>query len=244
MIGEHQGAAAAQQEIALVTATTPEQPGAAAAERGIALVTVLIVTMVVGTLSAAIVLVVMSNSLASANHAAAQQALYAADAALEETIAELRTTDWRVLPGGSSSLRLRDGSASPRAPDGTPVALDRLRAALQAGADARFGTGPNRPVWHLYGRAPYGNLVPGLIVPPAYLLVWIADDGDEGDGDPERDSNQIVLVRSDAFGASGAHRTVEATLALQTAPGGVVDADAPPPSERREVRILSWRDVR
>ncbi len=223
---------------------TREHHGAAAPERGIALVTVLIVTMVVATLSAAIVLVVMSNNLASANHAAAQQALYAADAALEETIAELRTTDWRVLPGGGTSLRLRDGSASPRAPDGTPVAVARLQAALQSDADARFGAGPNRPVWHLYGRASYGDLLPGLIVPPAYLVVWMADDGDEGDGDPERDSNQVVLVRSEAIGAGGAHRTLEATLALQTAPAAVVDADAPPPPARREVRVLSWREVR
>ncbi len=213
-------------------------------ERGTALVTVLIVTTLVATLAAAIVLVVMSNGLASANYGAAQQALYAADAALEETIAELRAADWGGLPGGAASLRLHDGTASPRAPDGSAIAVARLQAALQADSDARYGASPNRPVWHLYGRAPYADLLPGLIVPPAYLVVWIADDGDERDGDPERDSNRIVLVRAEAFGSTGAHRTVEAVLALQTAPGTVVDPAAPPPPERREVRILSWREVR
>ncbi len=213
-------------------------------ERGTALVTVLMVTTLVATLSAAIVLVVMSNSLASANHGAAQQALYAADAALESTISELRTTDWRAIPGGDASLRLRDGSASPRAPDGRSVAPDRLRAALQADSDARYGTGPNQPVWYLYGRARFADLLSGPIVPPAYLIVWPADDGDERDGDPERDSNQVILARAEAFGVAGAHRTVEATLSLQTAPGAMVDPESPPPPERREVRVLSWREVR
>lgn len=186
----------------------------------------------------------MSDSLASANHGAAQQALYAADAALEETISELQAADWAALPGAFASSRLRDGSANPRSPDGTRLDLARLAAARQAESDARFSGLPDRPVWRLAGRARFGDLLPGLIVPPAYLLVWIADDPEDRDGDSQRDSNRTVVVRAEAFGASGAHRTVEATLMLQVAAPPVEDPDAPPPPERREVRMLVWREVR
>jgi hypothetical protein len=48
-------------------------------------------------------------------------------------------------------------------------------------------------------------------VSPAYLLVWVADDG-EGDGDPAVDSNGQILVHAEAYGASGACRGVEAAI--------------------------------
>ena len=60
------------------------------------------VTTLLATLSGALVLVVMSETMASANHGAAQQALYAAEAALDDTLGELQTTDWRTLPGRRS----------------------------------------------------------------------------------------------------------------------------------------------
>lgn len=217
---------------------------ARAGRRGSALLSTLIVTALLGTLVAALVLVVMSESLTSANHAAAQQALYAADAALEATISELRAADWPSLPGGFDSGRLRDGSADPRSPDGTRLDLARLTTLRQAESDARFGALPDRPVWRLAGRAQFRDLLTGLVVSAAYLMVWVADDPDERDGDPQRDSNHIVIIRAEAFGPSGAHRSVEATLSLQVATPPVEDPDAPPPPERREVRTLAWREVR
>ncbi len=215
-----------------------------ARRRGSALLSTLIVTALLGTLVAALVLVVMSESLTSANHAAAQQALYAADAALEATISELQAADWPSLPGGFVSGRLRDGSADPRSPDGTRLDLARLMTLRQAESDARFGALPDRPVWRLAGRAPLRDLLPGLVVPTAYLLIWVADDPDERDADPQRDSNLIVLIRAEAFGPSGAHRSLEATLSLQVATPPVEDPDAPPPPERRHVRMLAWREAR
>lgn len=213
-------------------------------DRGSALLSTLIVTALLGTLVAALVLVVMSESLTSANHAAAQQALYAADAALEATITELRAADWPSLPGGFVSGRLRDASADPRGPDGTRLDLARLTTMRQAESDATFGTLPDRPMWRLAGRAQFRDLLPGLVVPAAYLIVWVADDPDERDGDPRRDSNRIVAIRTEAFGVSGAHRSVEATLSLQVAIPPAADPDTPPAPARREVRVLSWREIR
>jgi len=189
----------------------------------------------------------MTESIASANHGAAQQALYAADAALEETLSELQGADWRSLPGGAVSTRLWDGAPAPLAPDGAVLDIAALTTARQAESDAAFGISPDRPVWRLFGHAPLSDLTPaGAVVPPAYLLVWMADDGDERDGEAERDSNDVLMVRVEAFGASHAHRSIEATLALQTGPaaepgeggGGL------PAGTRREVRVLSWKEVR
>ena len=123
----------------------------------------------------------------------------------------------------------------------------RRSTARQAESDAAFGISPDHPVWRLFGHAPLSDLTPaGAVVPSAYLLVWMADDGDERDGEAERDSNDVLMVRVEAFGASHAHRSIEATLALQTGPaaepgeggGGL------PPGTRREVRVLSWKEVR
>ena len=218
-----------------------------AGEAGTALLGVLMVTTLLATLSAAAVLVVMTESMASANHGAAQQALYAADAALEQTLSEVQAADWRTLPGVAVSGRLRGGALTPRAPDGAVLDLAQLAAARQAESDAAFGISPDRPVWRLFGHAPLSDLTPaGAVVPPAYLLVWMADDGDERDGEPGRDSNDVLFVRVEAFGASHAHRSIEATLALQTGPAAesCEAGDGPPPANRREVRVLSWKEVR
>lgn len=213
-------------------------------EAGTALISVLMVTTLLTTLSAAAVLVVMTESMASANHAAAQQALYAADAALEQTLSEVQAADWRSLPGVAVSARLWDGALTPRAPDGAVLDLAQLATARQAESDVAFGISPDRPVWRLFGHAPLSDLAPpGAVVPPAYLLVWMADDGDERDGEPGRDSNNVLMVRVEAFGASHSHRSIEATLALQTAPAAEAGG-GPPPEDRREVRVLSWKEVR
>jgi hypothetical protein len=215
-------------------------------EAGTALICVLMVTTLLATLSAAAVLVVMTESMASANHGAAQQALYAADAALEQTLSELRAADWRSLPGVEVSAQLWDGALTPRGPDGAVLDLAQLLTARQAESDAAFGISPDRPVWRLFGHAPLSDLTPaGAVVPPAYLLVWMADDGDEEDGEPGRDSNDVLMVRVEAFGASHAHRSIEATLALQTGPAAEAgEPGGPPPDNRHEVRVLSWKEVR
>jgi hypothetical protein len=72
----------------------------------------------------------------------------------------------------------------------------------------------------------------------------MADDGDEEDGESERDSNDVVMVRVEAFGASHGHRSIEALLSLETAAAAADVADGPSPENRREVRLLAWKEVR
>ena len=72
------------------------------------------VTTLLATLSGALVLVVMSESMASANHGAAQQAVYAAEAGLEDTLSELQTADWRTSAGsGGVGVPPRPGADAP-----------------------------------------------------------------------------------------------------------------------------------
>ena len=218
---------------------------ARAGDRGSALICVLMVTTLLATLSGALVLVVMSETMASANHGAAQQALYAAEAALDDTLGELQTTDWRTLPGAAFSACLRDAALTPRAPDGTVLNLAALAAQRQAESDAVFVASADRPVWRLFGRGSFGDLAAGRAnVPPAYVLVWVADDGEDGDGDGGRDLNNVVMVRVEAYGGAGAHRSIEATVTLQVLAGPAPTEGSAPPPARTAVRVLSWREVR
>ena len=97
-------------------------------------------------------------------------------------------------------------------------------------SDGRGNFGADRPVWRLYAHASLQSILPpGTIAPRAYVLVWVQDDGGDGDGDPAKDSNGIVLVCAEAYGPGGARRRVEASIG-RAAPGGV--------------RLLAWRDGR
>jgi hypothetical protein len=73
-----------------------------------------------------------------------------------------------------------------------------------------------------------------------YVVVWIADDPDDLDGDPSLDSNDIVIVRSEAFGIRGGRRAVEATILRESA----LDGAAAGGVSRSDVSVIAWREVR
>lgn len=204
-------------------------------QNGTALVCALMVTALLGTLGAALVFLVTTESLISANHRDAQEALYMADAGVERAMADLRTLeDWQAVPGtaaGTATPDFRDGAIIPRLSDGTILDLARLTAERQADSNARYGAGANRPVWRLFAHAPASRLLPaGVISSLTYIVIWIADDVEDGDGDPMRDSNDVLVVHAEAFGLRGVRRRVEATLARENV-------------QRTEVRMICWREV-
>ena len=219
-----------------------------AGQRGAALLTILIVMALLGTVAAALVFVVAAESLTSGNHRLAQSSMYAADTALERAIGGLGVlTDWSGVPGAGTIAGpdFFDGSPAPRLPDGSVLDLARLAAERQAESDAVYGLSANRPVWHLFGRAALDALLPaGMVSTPAYLVVWVADDGDDGDGDPLRDSNGVVMLRAEAFGPSGARRRIDAVVA-RPVPVAAIETDppTPPPTDRPGIRVLCWRPV-
>jgi len=213
-------------------------------DRGTVLVSALLVTVLIGTLGAALAFVVTTESVIAANYRAAQQGLYAADAGVERAIGELRRlTTWRTVPGSaeSSAADFNDGAIAPRAADGTALDLVRLTSQRQAESNTFYPDAPDRPQWHLFAHASLDHMISGGGSDPSpYVVVWIADDPDDLDGDPTLDSNDIVIVRSDAFGIRGGRRAVEATVLRESALDGSMGGGA----TRSDVRVIAWREVR
>ena len=207
------------------------------------------ITALLGTLGGVFVVLVATETHISANHRDALEALYVADAGIERAIGDLRMfSDWRSVPRASPAgapADFRDGAAAPRLPDGTILDLARLTVGRQADSNAGYPAAPDRPIWRLFAHAPIGRLMPDGVIPsPAYVIVWIADDVDDGDGDPLRDANGVLVVRAEAFGLRGLRRRIEATVARDGSPGGAgSDPDGEESVQRTEVRMICWREV-
>ena len=209
----------------------------------------LMITALVATLGGALVVLVAAETSISANHRDALEAFYAADAGVERAIGDLRTlTVWRDVPGAAEAAAppdFRDGAIAPSLSDGTILDLARLTLERQAGSNAAYPAGPDRPLWRLFAHAPIDRLLPaGAIRSPTYVVLWVADDVDDGDGDPLRDANGVLVVRAEAFGLRGIRRRIEATVAREDVPDG---SESHPAGEagaqRSEVRMIGWREV-
>jgi len=73
---------------------------------------------------------------------------------------------------------------------------------------------------------------------PAAVIVMVADDGSENDGDPLHDGRSttnpgsgVLALRAEAFGPRGVRQVVELTVARPEAPEGGPAG----------LRVLSWR---
>lgn len=202
-----------------------------AQEAGTALICALTVTMLLSILGGALVMLLTTERVIGSHHRAAQDALYAADAGIERAAGLLRgVADWNTVlvsacEGPAAALCDR---ASPRkAGDGTRLDLLALTTEKRAESAARYGD--RGPVWSLMTYAPLDRLLSVAPIPaPPYVIVWVGDDADDPDGDPMRDTNGVLVVRAEGFGASGARRSVEVLVAR----------------ERSGVRLVNWREVR
>ena len=214
-------------------------------EHGTTLLCALVVTALLTTLGASLVVVVVGETLIGAHHRASQQGLYAADAGVERAIGELRRlSTWQGVPAPASSSAFadfNDGALASALADGTRLDLAQLTADRQAESDTFYPNTPNRPQWRLFGHASLDRMVAGDAgSAPPYVVVWIADDPDDLDGDPARDSNDIVIVRSQAFGVRASRRSVEATILRRSALDGAAGGGA----IRSDVSVIAWREVR
>jgi hypothetical protein len=198
----------------------------ASGEKGAALIIALLVAVLLGALAAGAITIAMTDTLIADSHRAAHEAACASEAALDRALHDLAAlADWSLAlapPPANVVSTFNDGRTVASAPDGRRLDLIRLTVDRQADSDSRDGpflAPADRPQWRLYAHAPIADLpVDGPAGPPAYLIVWVADDAD-GDGDPLADGNSQVLVRAEAYGI-GARRGVEA--AIRRGPGAVV----------------------
>ena len=195
-------------------------PARREAERGAALIITLLATMLLSALGIALVLTTGTETMITANYRSAQETMYAADAGIERSIQDLlRVSNWNTVLSGAQKSSFAD-NAKGTMPDGTPANLTELTANFQAESDASYGTNPNRPAWQLFAHAPLSSLLAsGTVGARDYVVVWIADDPSETDGNPAADTNGVVMIHGEAYGDSGSRKVVEATLSRTTATG-------------------------
>ena len=190
------------------------------ADRGVAVLIALLFAALIGAVAAGLIALTTIETLIGAGFRHGYEAAYGAEAAAERALRDLAATpDWssvlRAPPSGVTS-GFDDGRTVPIGPDGRPLDLVRLTAQRQRDSDVRDGPstfGADSPQWRLYAHAPADALLPAALNLPLYLVVWIADDESDADGEPAADAHRRILVWATAFGSAGARRSVELRIA-------------------------------
>lgn len=228
-------------------------------DRGIALIMVVLVTTFLSALGMGLMLAVFMDRLATGNLSGSVAMLFAADAGVELAARDLaQAADWDAVLAGSERGSFTDGAAAGvRAiPGGGAVdlaaATNQLNCgkatvctAAQMNANSRERPwGANNPRWQLYAFGPMEQLTSWMRPAACYLIVWIADDAREMDGNPAVDDAQrdapghgIVRVRAEAYGAAGSRRAIEAELAR-------VCPEDPEEPCLPGIRVQSWQELR
>jgi len=220
-------------------------------ERGTALVIVLLSMMLLAALGIALSVTIDTETRIAATYEWSAETLYAADAAVERAIQELTVLrDWTPVLAGVVMSTMIDGAPGSRLlSDGSRLDLNEQTDLLNCGhlscsaADltnvtAERPLGSNNPEWQLYGHASLASLTPSIQVESkTYVVVWVADDPLENDGQPRIDGDEtrgpnpgagLMQLRARSYGPSGARRMIEVTLRR-------VDS---------RVDVIAWREVR
>ena len=194
-------------------------------EKGTALIIALMSMMLLTALGAAVVMVTRTETMIASNYSSAQEALYAADAAVERVVQDLLMVPrWNDVLSGTSRSAFVDGApnATKTLPGGGTLVLcgDADCAATTATGQLQLVTdtanmwGPNNPEWRLFAWSPIRDLLPGGQIDSAmYVAVWVADDPAEDDGDPLADTNGTLTLHAEAHGPGGTRKVIEVTVA-------------------------------
>ena len=185
-------------------------------ERGVALVVVLLATMLLTALAMTLVMVSSGETLLTANYRNGEEALYAADAAVERVVQDLLTVaQWNDLlkPTGNLQSSFTEGNTTVTLADGSSIDLTKETTRIQGETDALDLWAGNNPQWRLYAYGPVANMLPDGVQSPAYVAVWVADDPSEVDSDPTLDANGVLTLHAEAWSIGGAHKVVEVTVA-------------------------------
>jgi hypothetical protein len=228
-------------------------------ERGIALIMVTLVTTFLSALGIGLMLAIFMDRLANGNVSGSVAMLFAADAGIELAARDLALSEnWDAVLSGTEIGSFTDGAAGgARAiPGGGALDLTAVTNHINCGKATTCTTaqmnansverpwGVNNPRWQLYAFGPMSAFA-NLMRPAAcYLIVWIADDAREADGNPLADAEPgdqpghgIVRVRAEAFGMAGSRRVIEAELAR-------VCPDGPELPCLPGIRVQSWQELR
>jgi hypothetical protein len=227
--------------------------------RGVALIAALLAISLFSALGLALSLSSSVERMAAANHEDAVNLLNAADAALELAVHHLAAVpDWDAVLDGRIRSPVADGPPSgARSPSAdTVIDLTGLTNDLTCGrtsactdSDRMAITsdrpwGANNPWWRPFLYGPFAGASTPRQPTPAYVVVWLGDDGGEVDGNPMtdgggpvREGRYSIRARAAAFGAGRAYRAIEAELARLCTPTGAGETCLP------GIRVQSWRVV-
>ncbi len=228
-------------------------------QRGIALIMVVLVTTFLSTLGLGVALAVLMDRWATGNTAGSVAMLYAADAVIEVAARDLALiADWNGVLAGAQGSSFVDGAAGGvrDLPGGGAIDLTAATNMLNCGRSANCTTeqmnassrerpwAENNPRWRLFAYGPMQELTQFARPPACYLVLWVADDARESDGDPladaasdEQPGHGIVRVHAEAFGVGGSRRAIEAELA-RVCPAGDEAGCLP------GIRVQSWQELR
>jgi hypothetical protein len=187
----------------IVMAATTNLRTRLAGETGTALIIALMAMMLLTALSAAVIMVTSTETKISNNYSAGQEALYAADAAIERVVQDLLMVPrWNDILTGSAQSAFVDGAIGPK---------------QLIGGGTMDMWGANNPQWRLFAWGPLSQILPNDVVDsPMYVLAWIADDPAESDGNPLADVNGTLTVHAEAIGPGGTRKVIEVTVARTT----------------------------
>ena len=183
-------------------------------DQGSALVIALLATVLLTTLGIGLVMLSNTEGAIASNYRAGSEMLYGADAAVERVVQDLLLVPrWNDILNGSLQSGFVDASTTPTAPFGGQLDLAALTADIQTQSDATAPWGPNNPQWRLFAYGPLSSMGGlGSIQSQSYVAVWIADDPSEIDNNNQADTNGVVTVLAQAYGANGTIRAVEVTV--------------------------------
>ncbi len=195
-------------------------------EQGAALIIALMSMMLLTALAAGVIMVSNTETMIAGNYRNSQEAVYAADAAVERVVQDLlmvpRWNDILASTTGEAGVKSAfiDGSAttSKTLPAGGASVMlccgtSTATGQLQAETDTANLWGTNNPQWRLYAWGPLRDILPGVVESSMYVAVWIADDPAETDGAPTLDANGTLTVHAEAYGPAGTRKVVEVTVA-------------------------------
>lgn len=205
-------------------------------QNGVAMLVAMMAMLLMTALGIALVMTTSSETIIAGNYRSAGEALYAADAGLERAMEDLLTVpDWNSLLSGATQSAFIDGapSGSRTLPDGSLIDLgqalnvancQKVGACSNADMDAITTDRPwgvNNPRWQLYAYGKLSDMMPtNSINSSYYVIVMVADDPSENDGNPLVDGSNpltnpgsgVLALRAEAFGPHGAHKIIEMTV--------------------------------
>jgi hypothetical protein len=205
-------------------------------ENGIALIVAMLAMLLMTALGMALVMTTSSETMITNNFRNSHEGFYAADAVVERAMDDLLTVpDWNSLLSGTTQSAFIDGapSGARTLPDGSTLDLTQAinmancqKVTTCSNADLNELTderpwGANNPRWQLYAYGPLSEMLPSDTINSSwYVVVMVADDPGENDGNPAQDGVAgdnpgmgVLAMRAEAFGPRGAHQMIELTVA-------------------------------